>query len=63
MAWRYDQGQNRFFSKPGQKFSREALVEHLCVLSRQYGRIILQQTVLLEGNVPWGINVTILPPG
>jgi hypothetical protein len=43
MAWRYDRNQDCFFNtETGQKFSREALVEHLCVLSRQHGRVILQ---------------------
>jgi putative polysaccharide biosynthesis protein len=43
-SWRYDRSQDCFFNaETGQKFSREALLEHLCDLSRQDGRVILQQ--------------------
>ena len=42
--WRYDPSPDCFFNaETGQKFSREALLEHLCDLSRQYGGVILQQ--------------------
>jgi hypothetical protein len=43
--WRYDREYDCFFNaKGGRKFSQEALLDHLCNLSRQLGqKVILQQ--------------------
>ena len=42
-SWRYDRGQDCFFNAvTDQKFSRDALLDHLCDLSRS-GRVILQE--------------------